>query len=49
MESAYDFQQIADAMKFAQDWGLNAIELVLAFEQSEYNVRVPVGAAIIMD
>ena len=46
IDLAHDFQQIADAMRFARDWGLNAIELVLAFEQAEYNVRVPVGEAI---
>lgn len=42
-ESAHDFQQMADALRFVRDWGLSAMELVLAFEHPEYNVRVPVG------
>jgi hypothetical protein len=42
-DSAHDFQQVADAMRFVRDWGLNAVELVVSFEQAEYDVRVPVA------
>ena len=46
IESAHDFVRVADALRFAYQWALNGVEVVLAFEQPEYNVRVPVEGPI---
>ena len=43
-ENAHDFGYIAAAISFARDWELSAIELVVAFEQPEYKLRVPIAA-----
>lgn len=42
LQCAHDFVRVADALRFAYQWRLNGVEVLLAFEQAEYNVRVPV-------
>lgn len=40
---AHDFQHTMTAILFALERKLRATEVVLAFEQSEYNLRLPLG------
>ena len=44
--SAKNFRHSADAMNLARNWGLQRAEVVLAFDEPDYAVALPLPASL---